>query len=85
MYSDGTVFLNFGSLKNRGVNTAVLEMFRLDLNKIPNVKIKEDFVTKDNKTGSMGIKTLVNPVNFDLFKKAILTLCSQIDNKGVSS
>jgi len=85
VYSDGTVFLNFGPLKNRGVSPAILESFRADLNNIPNVKIGEDVVIKDNKTGSLGLKTLVNPENFTLFKKAVLALCQQLDSKGASS
>lgn len=82
VYSDGTVFINFGSLKNRGVDLDILESFRVNLNNIQNVKIGEDVVIKDNKTGSLGLKTLENPENFKLLKNAVLVLCQQLDSKG---
>ena len=53
------------------------------LNNIPNGKISEDVVTKDNKTGSLGLKTLGNPDIFKLLENTVLTLCQQIDSKGV--
>ncbi|MFH0942246.1 MAG: hypothetical protein V1823_04425, partial [Chloroflexota bacterium] len=81
VYSDGTFFINFGPLKNKGVNKDILESFRMNLNKIPNVKLREEVVVEDDKYPSMALTPLENPENFKLFEIAILSLCQQIDSK----
>ena len=80
VYSDGTTLINFGTLKNKGTSPAILESFRANLNIIPRVKIGQDVVTNDNKTGSLGLTSLANHENFELFKNAVLALCQQIQS-----
>jgi uncharacterized protein (TIGR02391 family) len=80
VYSDGTFFLNFGPLKNSGVNKNILESFRTNLNRIPNVKLNNILVTEDNKYGSLGLRTLENTQNFEIFESTVLSLCQQIDS-----
>lgn len=81
VYSDGTFFINFGPIKNKGVSKDILESFRTNLNRIPNVKIQEKVVVEDDKYPSIGLKNLGNPESFKLFEKAILDFCQQIDSK----
>lgn len=80
VYSDGTFFLNFGPLKNSGVNVNILESFRMNLNRIPNVKLNNILVIEDNKYGSLGLRSLENTQNFEIFESAVLSLCQQIDS-----
>ncbi len=80
IYSDGTTSINFGTLKNRGMSREILDSFRTSLNSIPGFKIAEDAVIEDNKAPSFPLMTLASPENFELFKKAVLTLCQQVES-----
>ncbi|MBN1177102.1 MAG: TIGR02391 family protein [Dehalococcoidales bacterium] len=79
IYTDGTLFLYFQPLKNKGITEAVLYRFRLNVNKIPGVNIAESVIADKNKCGSLSLNILSNPLNLDIFLKAILSLCSDIE------
>ena len=85
VYTDGTFFLFFSPMKNKGVNTEILNQFRFNLNKIPGVTISEKVITEKNKYGSLGLNILYRDNNLKLFQDAVITLCNQLDSKGAAN
>lgn len=80
IYTDGTLFLYFQPLKNKGVSIALLNQFRLNVNKIPGVNITENVVNEKDKYGSLSLNIFINPSNLNIFKEAVLSLCKDLEN-----
>ncbi len=76
IYTDGTFFLFF----NKVIIMALLDRFRLNLNKIPGVIISESVIKEKDRYGSISLNLLINPSNFEVFQRAILSLCKDINN-----
>ena len=80
IYTDGTLFLYFQPLKNKGVSIALLNQFRLNVNKIPGVNITENVVNEKDKYGSLSLNIFINPSNLNIFKEAVSSLCKDLEN-----
>lgn len=79
VYSCGWVYINFGSMKEKNLPNKILESFRANLNKIPNVNFPKEVVT-GSKYPRLNEKLITNPNNLKLFQDAILSLCQQLEN-----
>jgi len=77
LLSDGEIWLNFGVMWNR-VSKETLELFRAELNGIPNINIPGDAVTRGT-FPSIKVKALIEPSNLDKFENAVLSLCQKIE------
>jgi uncharacterized protein (TIGR02391 family) len=83
VYSYGYFCVYFSSLKYNAIPNTIIESFRENLTKIPNIVISNKSMNK----GSYHIpnKVLVNQANLGLFKEAVMYLCKKLnDFKGES-
>ncbi len=80
VFSDGSICLNFGYMKDKGVRKDILESFRDKLNKITSIKIPQNAVIS-NKFPSIRAEILTVESNIKLFKQVILELCQQLDEE----
>ena len=79
VYTDGSLFLYFKPLINRGVDIGILKQFQSRLNSIPEVSINDKVIEERTSYGSLGLSRLINPKNMEIFQDAILFLCINID------
>ncbi len=79
MYSYGWVYINFSSMKNRNVPDSIMELFRVNLNKIPNINLPKEAVI-EGKYARVHEKPLTRSENLKHFKDAVFSLCQQLEN-----
>lgn len=82
VYSNGDIQLNFGDMKDKGLEEETLESFRVKLNEILDVKLPEDVVTKHGKYPYMKADFITKAQNLENFQTAVLTLCQQIESSS---
>lgn len=77
--SDGLIYLNFGYLKDKSIREDIQESFRVELNKIPGIKVPKDVLT-GRKFPSIKARILGEPASLKKFEDSVLSLCSQIES-----
>ena len=79
-YSNGSAQISFGEMVGKGVREEVMQAFRNELNKIPDISIPDDSIKLGNKFPTIPVDALAKEGNLNIFRDAVLALCQQIES-----
>ena len=79
VYSDSSLTINFGQMKGKSIKEEAMESLRVDLNRIPEIKIPRDAVTI-GKWHDISVEPLINTEHLNKFQEAVLSLCKNIES-----
>ena len=68
-------------MKDREIKEEALESLRVELNRIPEIKIPRDAVNI-GKWHDISVEPLMNAENLNIFREAVLSLCKNIESGG---
>lgn len=77
--SDSSLSINFGQMLDRGIEEEALESLRIELNRIPDIKISKDAVP-NGKYPDISVDPFVNIDHLNKFQEAILSFCLKLES-----